>query len=450
MSLFYFFYFFRLAKCTIFERNFSSMKKLWFAYFLLFPLLSVAQTISVDGAYCYQPENAGDLTAIYVVPTGEAATLHYFSSSTAEIRWYRFGSGGTSSRVEVVGVQSCNIATLPNADKDCGYMAEQEGVGSICVWLASYRSITACTVADRQENVCESVLLQGEGFAIPYYTTNGRRGFIPRQVRYTTAVWDESAQAIRENETVTVPASVVSDTEMEIPAPYGYSTIAVIDAIPEAWGAPATEIPAGEYDSPAILMNAVVEQQQRDAANESGEMPSEGFGGSAPVNMTFTAYVNGNNYYAWEFASDEEFTTVDVIYPEQHLEYAFKEEGTTYVRLHAYNDFCERDTMFTVSVGESKLEAPNAFSPYGSPGVNDEWKVAYKSIVDFKCWIFNRWGEEIFRFEDPALGWDGRYRGKLVPPGVYYYVIEAHGADGQKYKLKGHINILRPKNIDKE
>ena len=32
----------------------------------------------------------------------------------------------------------------------------------------------------------------------------------------------------------------------------------------------------------------------------------------------------------------------------------------------------------------------------------------------------------------------------MMPTGVYYYVIEAEGADGIKYKRKGDINILRP------
>ena len=27
-------------------------------------------------------------------------------------------------------------------------------------------------------------------------------------------------------------------------------------------------------------------------------------------------------------------------------------------------------------------------------------------------------------------------------PGVYYYVIEAEGSEGKKYKLKGDINIV--------
>ena len=35
--------------------------------------------------------------------------------------------------------------------------------------------------------------------------------------------------------------------------------------------------------------------------------------------------------------------------------------------------------------------------------------------------------------------------GKLVKPGVYYYVINATGADGKKYKKSGDINILRYK-----
>lgn len=121
----------------------------------------------------------------------------------------------------------------------------------------------------------------------------------------------------------------------------------------------------------------------------------------------------------------------------------------TYVRLVASNSTatCQAySETFTINIGEPRLEAPNVFSPGTSPGVNDEWKVAYKSIVSFKCWIFNKWGVQMFYFDSPDQGWDGKYRGKYVDPGVYYYVIEAKGANNKKMKLKGHINILRPKN----
>jgi hypothetical protein len=45
-------------------------------------------------------------------------------------------------------------------------------------------------------------------------------------------------------------------------------------------------------------------------------------------------------------------------------------------------------------------------------------------------------------FTNPAEGWDGKYNGKAVPAGVYYYVIKAEGSDGVKYNLSGDINII--------
>lgn len=46
---------------------------------------------------------------------------------------------------------------------------------------------------------------------------------------------------------------------------------------------------------------------------------------------------------------------------------------------------------------------------------------------------------------DPSQGWDGRYKGRLVDPGAYYYVVKARGADGKSYNLGGDINIIRRK-----
>ena len=48
----------------------------------------------------------------------------------------------------------------------------------------------------------------------------------------------------------------------------------------------------------------------------------------------------------------------------------------------------------------------------------------------------------MFELSDPSQGWDGMRGGKVVPSGVYYYVIEARGADGRTYKKSGDINIV--------
>jgi gliding motility-associated-like protein len=108
-------------------------------------------------------------------------------------------------------------------------------------------------------------------------------------------------------------------------------------------------------------------------------------------------------------------------------------------------DIVTGDDYYTISISESQLECPNIFSPGSTPEVNDVWKVSYKSLVEFHCWIFNRWGNLVYEYTDPAGGWDGTYRGQLVDTGVYYYVVTAVGSDGVKYKRRGDINILKYK-----
>ncbi len=117
----------------------------------------------------------------------------------------------------------------------------------------------------------------------------------------------------------------------------------------------------------------------------------------------------------------------------------------TYVRFYCANADASCDyysETYEVSIGESFLKCPNAFSPFNEDGVNDEWKVSYSSIVSFECAIFNRGGHKMASFSDPSQGWNGKYNGKFVPAGVYYYVIKARGADGRDYNLSGDINII--------
>ena len=90
----------------------------------------------------------------------------------------------------------------------------------------------------------------------------------------------------------------------------------------------------------------------------------------------------------------------------------------------------------------SLIETFNAFSPNGD-GINDFFIVESRNIVEYQMIIFNRWGNSVFESNDPSIGWDGRYRGKDVPEGTYFYIISAVGADEQKYLHKGFIELVR-------
>ncbi|MDE6226351.1 MAG: gliding motility-associated C-terminal domain-containing protein, partial [Muribaculaceae bacterium] len=84
---------------------------------------------------------------------------------------------------------------------------------------------------------------------------------------------------------------------------------------------------------------------------------------------------------------------------------------------------------------------PNFFSP-NNDNINDEWKVSHQSLTQFECWIFDKAGKQVFHFNDPSEGWNGKINGRSVKSGVFYYVIKAVGADKKIYDLSGDINII--------
>lgn len=180
--------------------------------------------------------------------------------------------------------------------------------------------------------------------------------------------------------------------------------------------------------------------------------------GSAPLTVTLsagTADVGAYTaHYEWRFRKEGAPSPYLVRYDED-TEYTFVEAGTHIIELYAtfvlgtdtiaYTaEYWADATPITVSISESKLEMPNAFSPNGD-GINDIYKAkeGYQSIVEFHAYIFNRWGQKLYEWTDPAGGWDGKYKGKDVAQGVYYCLVKAKGADGRKYDIKTDVNLLR-------
>ena len=74
---------------------------------------------------------------------------------------------------------------------------------------------------------------------------------------------------------------------------------------------------------------------------------------------------------------------------------------------------------------EYPLWIPNSFTPNGD-GLNDVFKPeTLAELEEYTMLIFNRWGQQIFESNDINKAWDGKYKGKAVPLGVYTYHIEA-------------------------
>lgn len=91
---------------------------------------------------------------------------------------------------------------------------------------------------------------------------------------------------------------------------------------------------------------------------------------------------------------------------------------------------------------ESEIEIPNVFTP-NNDGLNDLFLLKAHGIVSFSCIIVNRWGRQVYAWNNLNEGWDGKIKSTQASEGVYFYVVNALGLDKKKYLLKGSFYLMR-------
>lgn len=214
----------------------------------------------------------------------------------------------------------------------------------------------------------------------------------------------------------------------------------------------AINIKADTYDEiPTISPTAtyVTDEGEEENSNMSGNAPLVGRFQANPQNV---GEYSAN--YEWRFTIDGESTPYLTRY-EENTEYTFTKAGTHNIVVYATfingndtiaytQEYWDEIGPMRVTISESKLEMPNAFSPNGD-GINDIYKAkdGYQSIIEFHAYIFNRWGQKLYEWDDPAGGWDGKYNGKDVKQGVYFVLVKAKGADGRTFNIRRDVNLLR-------
>ena len=84
----------------------------------------------------------------------------------------------------------------------------------------------------------------------------------------------------------------------------------------------------------------------------------------------------------------------------------------------------------------------NAFTPNGD-GKNDVVYVHNENIKTLKFYVYSQWGELLFMSQSQQKGWDGTFKGKPEPAGVYVYYVEITLTNGENVNKKGTITLLR-------
>lgn len=114
-----------------------------------------------------------------------------------------------------------------------------------------------------------------------------------------------------------------------------------------------------------------------------------------------------------------------------------------------YNRNCDTDTLQGAFVRKDcnlsrcTFFAPNVFTPQ-SDGINDTFKPALGCVPQhYAFFVYNRWGQEVFRTTLPEQAWDGIFRGRDCEPGTYQFIALYKFEFGETRLSSGSFKLLR-------
>lgn len=107
------------------------------------------------------------------------------------------------------------------------------------------------------------------------------------------------------------------------------------------------------------------------------------------------------------------------------------------------NGRCTSKDTALIRIDEAKgLFIPNTFTP-NNDGKNDYFGFSTEFEIEYFT-IFDGFGGMVFKGSSENPTWDGRIKGKIVPPGMYLYMFKIkRKSDGVIYEDKGMVQVMR-------
>jgi gliding motility-associated-like protein len=157
---------------------------------------------------------------------------------------------------------------------------------------------------------------------------------------------------------------------------------------------------------------------------------------SAPREMqtvTFTDQSNGATFWNWNLPHG-------LFNMQQPPVWTSLDTGTWSMQQIVGNAFACFDTLqqnIRVGVGYY-LHIPTAFTP-DQNGLNEVWKPSLRGIKNYRLRIYNRWGQLVFKTDNPQEGWNG----EGAPQGTYVVEISVINTYDERFTERGTITLLR-------
>ncbi len=153
--------------------------------------------------------------------------------------------------------------------------------------------------------------------------------------------------------------------------------------------------------------------------------------------VQYTDLSTGNGIVDWEW-----FVGDGNGYDVQNPIHAYSGGGAYTVTLTVTDDNGCVDTTSQEILIALLPVLPTAFTPNGD-GENDYFVIRGGpfTAVDFK--VYSNWGELIFQTTEQSPGWDGTYKNKPAPLGVYTWTYEVEIPGGRYIIESGDVTLIR-------
>ncbi|MCX6180849.1 MAG: PKD domain-containing protein [Bacteroidetes bacterium] len=151
----------------------------------------------------------------------------------------------------------------------------------------------------------------------------------------------------------------------------------------------------------------------------------------------FTNESSRSNLWKWNFGDKDSSKLENPVHQ-------YKIVGDYDITLIANNDYNCLDSI-TKTIKLKPIYSyyfPNAFTP-NADGDNDIFYAYTYNIIEFKMYIFDRWGELLFTSYDVNQGWNGLYQGNLVQIDTYVYKAYLTDIFGKKHQEVGKVSCIR-------
>jgi gliding motility-associated-like protein len=119
--------------------------------------------------------------------------------------------------------------------------------------------------------------------------------------------------------------------------------------------------------------------------------------------------------------------------------------GTGKVSLEVTNEVgCKgSDEIFILDSCEEQCYVPNAFTP-NEDGLNDVFKPRGNDLRSkgYFFRVYDRWGGIIYETDKVEEGWNGMFKNRVCPIGVYFYTVEFVTSEKKTIHMKGTFTLM--------